>query len=123
MFEMFLSNRNKHRSDLYGKKGEDMACDYLKGKGYKIIERNFLCNMGEIDIIAQKDNWLIFIEVKTRQNDRFGQGKELITNEKKRKIMNASIVYLKNHLKEGVSVRYDLIDIMGDNLEHLEAIF
>lgn len=64
---------------LIGKQGEDLACDYLKKQGYKIIERNFRIRGGEIDIVAIDDNTLVYIEVKTRTSHQFGLPEESIT--------------------------------------------
>ena len=59
--------------------GEQIACSYLKNEGYTIIERNFRCKIGEIDIIAWKNNEIIFIEVKTRSSNYFGKPAESVT--------------------------------------------
>lgn len=124
MFRLFfIGNGDKHRSDLYGKKCEGMACRYLKRKGYRILRRNYLCPVGEIDIIAKKGNYLVFVEVKARKDERFGYGRETINAEKKRKIISASEFYMKCYIEKQLIIRYDLIDIMGENLEHFEAIF
>lgn len=100
-----------------GKIGEDLACKYLGKNNYKIIERNYYCKQGEIDIIA-KDEYtkeLIFIEVKTRTNLHYGRPAEGIDNKKKKHIYKAGEYYLyKNELEE-ISVRIDVIEVYIQN--------
>lgn len=83
------------RIDL-GKYGEDLACRYLQGKGYKILARNFRCHrFGEIDIIAFKEGAYCFIEVKTRASTRYGRPAEAVTLAKQRKIYRCAEYYLQ----------------------------
>ena len=120
---MFLIFTNKKRTDIYGKLGEDIACKYLKKQGYKILKRNYLCPLGEIDIIAQDGNRLVFIEVKARSTENFGIGRDAVDDEKLRKIKNASIFYIKRNVKSQPFIRYDLIEILGNDVaKHLKAI-
>lgn len=117
-------NEKKLRTDLYGKKTETIATEYLKSNGYKILERNYLCPLGEIDIIANIDDRIVFVEVKARTNGKFGYGREAITSEKIRKIRNASAYYLKRNCKSEVKVRFDLIELQNDKVvAHLTNIF
>lgn len=67
-----------------GKTGEDISTEYLEKNGYQIIERNFRCNQGEIDIIAIQKNEIIFIEVKTRSNAHYGLPAEAVNIPKKK---------------------------------------
>ncbi|MGN1227449.1 MAG: YraN family protein, partial [Christensenellales bacterium] len=96
---------------------------YLRKKGYKIIERNFKCGAGEIDIVAQKDKTIVFVEVKRRDNGQCGFGNELISEAKLKKVVNASIIYLKKKCGANYSIRYDLLDLGDDgDIVHIEAI-
>lgn len=94
-----------------GKIGEDIATTYLQQSGYKIIERNFECNQGEIDIIAQDKEETVFIEVKTRECALYGLPKEAVDQTKKKHIYRSAefYVYLK-HL-ENVPIRIDVIEV------------
>lgn len=95
-----------------GKYGEEKACDYLIKNNYKIIDRNFLCRQGEIDIIAIAElNELVFIEVKTRRNLKYGMPCEAVTKEKRRHIIYSSkyYIYLKNMYN--FNIRYDVIEV------------
>ena len=112
-----------------GNVGEALATSYLKKKGYTILENNYSCPYGEIDIIAQIDKKIVFVEVKTRSSLRFGLPQEAINPFKQRHIENSAIHYLKKHkLIEKVSIRFDCISILMNNeldytIDHLEGIF
>ena len=77
-----------------GKEGEDFAADYLQKQGYEIIDRNFECKQGEIDIIAKDKNEYVFIEVKTRQNLHYGMPCEAVDERKQKHILNATKYYI-----------------------------
>lgn len=80
-----------------GQKGEDIACEYLKNKGYKITDRNFRCKLGEIDIIAKRKKNLVFIEVKAKQQksrENLWPPELNITEKKRHKLRNLSSYYL-----------------------------
>ena len=93
--------------------GENMACDFLQKRGYKIIDRNYRTRRGEIDIIAEKDKTIIFVEVKARKNIRMGNGAESVTNEKIRHMVYAINMYLYQNRLEDRNVRLDAIEING----------
>ena len=120
----FIEPEAKTRSDLVGKQKEDLATEFLKNTGYKIIERNHKNKMGEIDIIAydKKDDRIIFVEVKARKNAHFGYGREAVDREKLFKITGAAQMYLKKKKLHNVKMRFDVIEIMGENITHLKAI-
>lgn len=79
--------------------------------GYKIIERNYRCRQGEIDIIAKDKNELVFIEVKTRSNLCFGRPREAVDNYKQNHIYKTAKYYLHNNKLENSYVRFDVIEI------------
>ena len=94
-----------------GRIGEDISVKYLEQIGYTIIERNFECRQGEIDIIAKDKNEYVFIEVKTRSSVSYGKPKEAVDTTKKKHIYRSAeyYVYLK-HL-ENEPVRIDVIEV------------
>ena len=94
-----------------GKFGETIAINYLEKNGYKILERNFRTKFGEVDIIAEKGNFIIFIEVKFRKNPKFGKAEESINPYKLKKIYNTSQFYLQNYYKKNKQPRIDVIAI------------
>lgn len=95
-----------------GKRGEEIAANYLENKGFKILERNFRCRTGEIDIVAALGRVLVFVEVKTRNNCRYGLPCEAVTPGKVHRIKKAAGFYsLKNHV-ENAEQRIDVIEIL-----------
>lgn len=94
-----------------GKFGEKIAVQYLERRNYEIIGRNYRCRAGEIDIIAKKDYFLVFIEVKTRSNVIFGEPVESINNEKAEKIRKIADYYIAINGVENAEVRFDIITV------------
>jgi putative endonuclease len=111
-----------------GNHGEDLAVEFLKKKGFKILERNFRIRGGEIDIVAQKAGSLVFIEVKTRSSSQFGSPFEAITPWKLRTLVKTAQFYKQKHPKLPELMRIDAIGVMIDNvrgtteIEHIENI-
>ena len=95
-----------------GKMGEAHAVYYLKKKSFRILERNYTIRGGEIDIIAKYGDWTVFIEVKTRTNDRFGSGLEKINYYKQEYIKRTALHYLKGNPYG--KIRFDVIEIVGE---------
>ena len=97
-----------------GEYTENLACKYLEKKGFKLIERNFHCRFGEIDLIMQHNNNLIFVEVRYRRSNNFGSGAESITSNKQSKLIKTASVYLQQHAKLAKNpTRFDVISISG----------
>jgi len=97
----------------YGKEGEEIAVKFLSENGFTILERNFRHGkIGEIDIIAQENDTLVFIEVKTRKNDLFGDPEEAVNLNKQKQIRKIAEIY--NYLKriENTLCRFDVIAIL-----------
>ncbi len=109
-----------------GRWGEDIAEKYLKKKGYLIVERNFRCRLGEIDIIARDGADLVFVEVKTRQNQSYGLPCEAINAAKVRHIKRTAVYYMTGCAMEYQDVRLDVIEILTQEgktyLHHIENI-
>lgn len=96
----------------FGKKGEELAEKYLQKLGYKILTRNFRCKLGEIDIIAQDRNILVFIEVKTRWSKKFGLPEEAVTPWKIKSIIKTGEYFKMLHPELPESLRIDVAAIM-----------
>jgi putative transposase len=107
-----------------GDAGEDLAAAALKKQGYKLLERNYICSLGEIDLIARQGKVLVFIEVKTRRNERFGAPQEAVNPAKQRKLRLLADYYLQQkRLGEDVQVRFDVVGIiMGAEGHRMEII-
>ena len=102
----------KLHNQVLGKSGEDIAALFFKDKGYKIVERNWRCKMGEIDLIVSKKTELRFVEVKTRSNSNFGYPEEALTYIKKRHFFNAIEFYLNKHKLNDAEAHADVIAII-----------
>jgi putative endonuclease len=95
-----------------GKKGEDLALRFLKKRGYRIIEQNYVCKMGEMDIIAKEKDTLVFIEVKTRTSMDFGPPQLAVTQFKQRQMSKVALCFLKEKNLEDVKARFDVVAIL-----------
>lgn len=111
----------------FGKKAEDMAADYLQKNGYRILARNFRFQKAEIDIIAEKDEFIIIIEVKARSTDAFMLPQEAVTKTKIKSIVSAANHYLEEYGRQN-EVRFDIISVLPDKdrnliIEHISDAF
>ncbi len=107
-----------------GEKGEDYACKFLAENGVEILERNFRCRMGEIDIIGKSDGYLIFFEVKYRKTSGKGTAGEAVGIAKQTKICRVSDYYrMKQGLGDNVAVRFDVVTIDGGEIQWMQNAF
>ena len=98
-----------------GKLGEKLARKLLQKKGYHILETNFRCRAGEIDIVAQKEDCLVFVEVRTKSSGDFGTPEESITAGKKERLVASALHYIDSHHDLPPSWRIDVVAIEMDN--------
>lgn len=97
-------------SQQIGKQKESQACDYLLSQGLRLILKNYRCKLGEIDLIMWEQNTLVFIEVRHRKQDDYGDGLESITRSKQHKIINTARHYLQtNALDDKYPCRFDVV--------------
>ena len=94
-----------------GRWGENQAAVYLEGRGYAILERNFRTPYGEIDLVARKQNSVVFVEVKTRSSDSYGLPEESITPGKAAHLLDAARFYIDDHPTSDCVWRIDVIAI------------
>ena len=108
----------------FGNKGEQIAVELLTNKGYKIIEQNFSSRFGEIDIIALDGQTLVFVEVKTRKNLRFGLPQEAVTRQKLYRIRRTAEYYSLLHPDLPKKLRIDVVALVlsGSGLEYSKII-
>ena len=99
----------------FGKEGEKLAADFLKGQGYKIVRLNYKTKLGEIDIIARDKDTLCFIEVKTRQSDKFGLGQEAVSWRKQAQVSKTAIIYLKENKLLDKKARFDVVSALNSD--------
>ena len=110
-----------------GARGEDQAVDYLSKKGYRILERNFRFERGEIDIVAEDNEVLVFVEVKARWNKSYGDPEDAITMHKRTQIRTVAEGYLFKHNIDGKECRFDVVAIEyqknGPLIRHIKNAF
>ena len=95
-----------------GRRGEEMACAYLRSQGYAIVERNWRSPFGELDIIARDGETLVFIEVKSRTSAGFGGPEAALTLQKRQRIVATARAYL-SEVDSELAVRFDLVALRG----------
>jgi len=109
-----------------GKIGEELAAQHLLAKGYKILDRNYFYEHAEVDIIAQKDEYVVCVEVKTRNSDFFGDPQSFVTPGKIKQIVKVMNAYLEENDIE-LETRFDIIAVLKNNtteqITHYEDAF
>ena len=110
------------RNKVLGNIGEEIAVNYLRVKGYKILDRNYRTRYGEIDIILLIEDLLVFVEVKTRRNNKYGDPVESVNYNKVNKIINTANNYLANKKMYNFNVRFDVVEIKFDKIPKINHI-
>lgn len=109
-----------------GSRGEDIVEDFLKKKGFTIKTRNYLCHTGEIDIIAELQDVVVFVEVKARRNQNYGRPAEAVTPTKLKRIERTALWYMSAHKLHHRPARIDVVEVWwtpeGVRIEHLENV-
>lgn len=112
---------------VLGKQGERIAERYLKRKGYKLVERNFRCSAGEVDLIVLDRRVIVFVEVKTRSGDRFGTPLEAVQSRKQQKMIQTAQFFLSEKGLQQREARFDVVGITWPGrepvVEHVENAF
>ncbi|NIO10039.1 MAG: YraN family protein [Deltaproteobacteria bacterium] len=112
---------------VLGKEGEEIAERYLKNKGFKLLERNYRCPVGELDVIALDRKVLVFVEVRTRTSDGSGSPLESVDRRKQRQIIKTASYFLSQKRLHDHDARFDVVGIsMGDGepvVEHIRNAF
>jgi putative endonuclease len=109
-----LSNTHKPAHLAKGSATEEQACQFLMSQGLKLVDRNFRCPIGELDLVMLDGKTLVIVEVRYRKNNRYGGAEASVTRQKQAKIIAATHYYLTQH-KTGASIRFDVVAITGDN--------
>jgi len=105
-----------------GRIGETLAHRYLEARGYVIIEHNWRCPAGEIDIVARDGADWVFVEVKARRSDRFGTPEDAITPAKQKRLLQCGLLYMAAHALEDANWRIDVVAIMLSRANEAEQI-
>lgn len=111
-----------------GRRGEELAAAYLSRLGFEIVERNYRCQWGEIDIICRRGALMVFVEVRSKTNDRFGSPEESINRTKISRIRKTAMDYLRKNLEgKPIKMRFDLIAVNFKDhqgkINHIEGAF
>lgn len=109
-----------------GKRGEQLAKQYLISNGYKILNINYRNKIGEIDIVAIDGDILVFAEVKTRTSMKYGYPYEAVNKRKQQKIIYTSLMYLKERNIKDIQLRYDIIEVYlttSTKINHIDNAF
>ena len=101
--------------------GEVLAARFLRNKGYKLLSSNFRCRQGEIDLIASKDGYIVFAEVKTRQQDALYAPREAVTATKQRRLIQTAGVYL-SRFPTKLQPRFDVIEVLTESAASLKVV-
>ncbi|NTW71709.1 MAG: YraN family protein [Eubacteriaceae bacterium] len=110
-------------NQIKGRYGEQIAVDYLKKTGYQILEKNYRCPLGEVDIIVQKGEDVVFVEVKTRTSDNYGLPGESVISRKQRHIIRSAMYYLAENNDFDRNYRFDVIEVLMNEINHIENAF
>ncbi len=103
---------------------EEKAIRFLEEQGFIILEKNFRCKIGEIDIVAKEGQYLVFIEVKYRKSIRLGHPMEAVDTRKQQKILRTSDYYrMKNRIGDNIPIRYDVIWELGNEIRLIRNAF
>ena len=105
-----------------GARGENLAAEFLVNKGFEVVTRNFRHGRTEIDLIVKRDDWLIFVEVKSRSSSEFGEPEEFVDDYKGRNVFEAAEEYIFSRDWRG-HIRFDIVSVkLGENpeIEHFE---
>ena len=103
---------------------ENLVAEYLKTQGYEILEKNYRCRIGEIDLIAKEGETLVFVEVKYRRDDKMGNPKEAVDRKKQKKIsMTASDYLMRECGRMDIPCRFDVAAVLGEQIEVVKNAF
>ena len=112
---------------VLGRSGEDLAAGLYEDLGFEIVERNFRCREGEVDLIAAKEHLVVFCEVKTRRTNRWGEPSEAVNHLKQRRLRRLAAIWLRDRHPGRVDVRFDVVSVIvadgRPQVTHLKEAF
>ncbi len=106
-----------------GAAGEQRAARWYEANGYRVVDRNWRCREGELDLVVARGRLLVFVEVKTRRTDRFGVPAEAVTRAKQRRLRVLASRYIDATGARPGALRFDVVSILAGQLEVIEAAF
>lgn len=111
------------RRRAVGLAGEAAAASFLEGLGYRIVEHGWRCRAGEIDLVAEDGDVLVFVEVKARGGEGFGTPAESVTPSKRRRLARLAAWFLAERNAHERRCRFDVVEVRGDDVHHLADAF
>lgn len=111
------------KNKLTGSIGEAIAEQELVRQGYKIVARNYTCSLGELDLVAMHNNYLVFVEVKHRTSNKFGAPREAVGFAKQYAIRMVALSYLKQHKCLDALCRFDVVEVLNNQATIIENAF
>lgn len=116
--------QNKVNKRALGSEKEQVAAAFLEQQGYQILQKNYRCKIGEVDLIAHHGEYLVFVEVKYRKNDRIGSPEEAVTPVKQKRISKVCVWYLReNHLSLDTPCRFDVVAVSQEEVRIYQNAF
>ena len=114
--------------DVLGRRGEDLAAQFLQDQGLVVLSRNWRCRLGELDLVATDADKLVVCEVKTRSGTRFGEPAEAVTERKAARIRRVTQAWLATHQLGWVEVRFDVLAVLAEpgrpaTVQHYRSAF
>ena len=110
--DWFKKASNLTPRQILGARGEKAAARYLRRRGYKILLKNFRSGKAEVDIVARQNDWLVFVEVKTRESEQFGAPSEAVDRDKQRNLSKAALDYLRMLGNPRIHFRFDIVEVI-----------
>jgi putative endonuclease len=110
--DLFKKTGNLTPRQILGARGEKAAAKYLRRSGYKILLKNFRSGKAEVDIVARQKDWLVFVEVKTRETEQFGAPSEAVNRDKQRNLSKAALDYLRMLGNPRIHFRFDIVEVI-----------
>lgn len=106
-----------------GQEAEDVARRHLEKKGYKLRTTNYRTRVGEVDLILDHGDTLVFVEVRERSSNAYGTPAETVTLKKQKRIAKAALMFIKAHRLTDRNLRFDIVSVQNGNVAHIENAF
>ena len=111
----------------FGRSGEDLAAELYENLGYRVVDRNFRCKAGELDVVANAPGTVVFCEVKTRRTNRWGEPSEAVGARKQARLRRLAAIWLEAHRPGRVDIRFDVVSVIvapdGTEVTHIPDAF
>jgi putative endonuclease len=111
----------------FGNEGEDASARFLEANGYVVLARNFRCRYGELDLVAEKNGTICFVEVRMRSTSIWGDPSQTVQGAKQRRVVKSALHYLQAHAIRNRMIRFDVVSVLGRGkdavVEHLPNAF